>query len=138
MNNSKARSFVSLDELVEEIADSNFPGTRLEIDRKEALDDILNALKDGSLYAQGITCKTSVTGEKSSKKESTLAEPITPIQWQRFQYRAEENVLHYETLDPATHTYQAVTVKAIEVDRAAVNEVFSKWQKPKNPKSRIA
>lgn len=135
MSNSKVRSFFSLVEVVRRVSDSNFAGNRKEIDRKEALDDILNALKDGSLYAQGITCKTSVTGEKSSKRKSPIAEHITPAQWQHFQYRAEENVLHYETSDLATHSYQAVTVKGIEVDRATVDEVFSKWLNAKGPYS---
>lgn len=131
MTNPKARSFVSLIELVRRVA-ANFPGNRKDVDRKEALDDILNALKDGSLYAQGISCETTVIGGKSSNRKSPIAEHITPTQWQHFQYRAEENVLHYETSDPTMHSYQAVTVKGIEVDRATVNEVFSKWLNAKN------
>jgi len=135
MRNSKGRSFVSLVEVIRRVADSNFPGDRKDVDRKEALDDILNALKDGALYARGVTGETSVTGQKCSKRKSDVPRLITPAQWQHFQYRTEENVLHYETSDLATHTYQAVTVKGIEVDRAAVDEILSKWLNAKSPHS---
>lgn len=126
MNTPNGRSFVSLDEVVRRVAVSNFPGDREDIDRKEALDDILNALKDGVLYAQGIIWEISVTEGVRTIHKSDVPKHITPAQWRDFQYSVDENVLNYEISGVATPTYKTVTIKAIKADCAAVDRLWPK------------
>ena len=125
MSYRKTRSYVSLGEVVERLAKSNFPGDRKDVDRKEALDDILAALRDGTLLALGISREE--TNEKGQNRPTCRIgnpEQITPKQWRAFQYRPDENALFYEVSNPIGHTYQATWIEAIGVQLAAVDKLW--------------
>ena len=111
--------FISLVEVVERLAGSNFAGQRKDVDQKEALDDVLAALRGGAIRARGINWETNETGRRWPANKSGGAQRITTGQWCVFEYVADENRLYGEFRDPPGDTYQATWFEKIEVDRDA-------------------
>ena len=124
MHYPKTRPFVSLVDVVERLAGSNFSGDQEDVDRKEALDDVLAALRDGAVRAQGVRWETNETGGRRPRNRTSDPEQITPTQWRVFEYRPDENELQDEVWDPIGHAYRATWIEDIEVDRAAAEKLW--------------
>lgn len=124
MHNVKNRHFVSLVKVVEQLASSNFSGAQEDVDRKEALDDVLAALRNGAVRARGVKWETNGTGRRWAANTASNPERITPAQWCDFEYRPDENELHQEDWDATRRAYRAIWLADIEVDCATAEQAW--------------
>lgn len=118
---SKQRHFIRLVDIVEQLASSNFSGDQEDVDRKEALDDILVALKEGTVRARGVRWEANETGYRSPINSEGNPEQITPSEWRDFEYWPDENELHDEDWNANGHV---TWIEEIEVDCATAKKVW--------------
>ena len=119
MSYRDSRTYISLGEAIERVAQWHFNG-----DRDKALHDILAALQDGALRARGVNWTTDETGMSWPENLTGKPEQISPQQWRIFDFDADKIQLHYEISDYIADRRQKNWVEDIEVKRTAVCKLW--------------
>ncbi len=119
MSYRESRTCFSLGEAIERVAQWHFNG-----DRDKALQNILAALEDGALRAQGVHWTLDETANSWPDNLTGDPEQISQQQWRIFGFDADKFKLIYEISNHMADLYQINWVEDIEVERTTVCKLW--------------